>query len=294
MIITVITNYNKARYIAYAIQSAIDQVDHVIVVDDASTDESREIIESFASVEVHCLDVNLGATMATVVGLEAAIRHDAKFVTLLDGDDVLCSNANSYYLTTFERVTCGAIYSSTSRHRKIDRRKEAVPCDTEAEVHIISRPLAKWLKHGKATTAVCAPPELMLTDLIRDLRFQDHQIAYSVHKNAECVIYSDAVTHYYSPVGRDNLSSQKFTKYSTMMRLYCKIYPDIVSLAETQIFANRVRRYIWKAALYRCVKLDFRFFTQLLRVLFRRKLTHADIAHEAGSAIERLGYSQSN
>ena len=47
MIITVITNYNKARYIADAIQSAIDQGDHVIVVDDASTDETREVVTSF-------------------------------------------------------------------------------------------------------------------------------------------------------------------------------------------------------------------------------------------------------
>jgi len=74
----------------------------VIVVDDASTDGSRDIIARFDSVDTHYLDVNEGATMATVVGLEAAIKQGAKFVTLLDGDDVLCSNANSYYRKTFE------------------------------------------------------------------------------------------------------------------------------------------------------------------------------------------------
>jgi len=132
----------------------------------------------------------------------------------------------------------------------------------------------------------------MLADIIRDLRYQDHQIAYSVHKNAERVIYSGAVTHYCSPVGRDNLSSQKFTKYSSMMRLYCYIYPNIAHFDETRFFAKRMRRYIWKAALYRCFKLDFRFFTQFIRVLFCRNPTPADIELEAGIAIERLGYSK--
>lgn len=292
MIITVITNYNKASYIADAIQSALAQGDPVIVVDDASTDGSREIIQRFGSVEIHCLDVNVGATMATVVGIEAAINQGAEFVTLLDGDDALCSNANAYYRKTLERFPCGGIYSSTSRHRNIDRRKEAVPCDLESEVLIIYRALARWLKHGKGTTAVCARPELMLADIIRDLRYQDHQIAYSVHKNANRVIYSDAVTHYCSPVGRDNLSSHKFTKYRSMMRLYCHIYSDIEHFDETRLFAKRMRRYVWKAAFYRCVKLDFRFFTQFLRVLFGRNPTPDDIEFEAGIAIERLGYSK--
>ena len=289
-IATVITNYNKAEFIADAIQSAIAQGDPVIVVDDASTDGSRDLIRNFENIDVHCLDVNVGATMATVIGVEAAIKQGAEFVTLLDGDDVLCQNANAYYRELLNKYPCGGIYSSVCRRRKSDAREDAVPCDLKAEILIILRPLKRWLTRGKGTTAVCARPKYMLANIVRDLRYQDHQIAYSIHKNSDCVIYSDAVTHYCSIAESSNLSQLWHLRHTSLMRFYCSIYPEISTLPETRILAKKIRRYVWKTALYRSMKLDFRFLTQLLRVLFTRNPTPEFVEQEARIGLRWLGH----
>ena len=85
--------FNAERYIGEAIESALGQTyphSEVIVVDDGSSDRSREVVESFPSrVRLekipHC-----GAPVARNRGLELA---KGEFVKFLDADDVLLPNA---------------------------------------------------------------------------------------------------------------------------------------------------------------------------------------------------------
>jgi glycosyltransferase involved in cell wall biosynthesis len=85
----VITNYNLARYIGAAIDSATSQ-DYdgqieIIVVDDASTDASLDVIKRHSGANVVALPKNGGVLNAMLAGLRRA-SHD--IVMLLDGDDV--------------------------------------------------------------------------------------------------------------------------------------------------------------------------------------------------------------
>ena len=91
----VIPNYNFARFVGAAIESALSQ-DHpeteVIVVDDGSTDSSREVIASFGrSVQV-VYQPNQGHIKACEVGWALA-RHD--IIIFLDSDDLLAPAAAS-------------------------------------------------------------------------------------------------------------------------------------------------------------------------------------------------------
>jgi len=85
----VVTCYNLQDYIAEAIRSALDQTYEgpieIIVVDDCSTDSSREIIAGFEGVHLISMPSNSGVLLATLRGIEAA-RGDILF--FLDGDDV--------------------------------------------------------------------------------------------------------------------------------------------------------------------------------------------------------------
>ena len=89
----VINNYNYGRFLGEAIRSALDQTMpalEVIVVDDGSTDNSREIIESFGE-RIHPIyQSNGGQAAAFNSGIRAA---KADWVWLLDADDILKSNA---------------------------------------------------------------------------------------------------------------------------------------------------------------------------------------------------------
>jgi glycosyltransferase involved in cell wall biosynthesis len=85
----IIANYNYAEYVGLAIESAlaIDWPDvEVIVVDDGSTDESRQVIERFGDRIVAIFQPNAGQIAARNVGFERS-RGDA--VILLDSDDFL-------------------------------------------------------------------------------------------------------------------------------------------------------------------------------------------------------------
>lgn len=85
----VINNYNYAHYIREAIESALAQ-DYrdleVIVVDDGSTDTSRDVISGFAGKVIPVFQQNGGQGSALNAGFAAA-RGDV--ILFLDADDIL-------------------------------------------------------------------------------------------------------------------------------------------------------------------------------------------------------------
>lgn len=89
----VINNYNYGRYIAAAINSALNQTYRhveVIIVDDGSTDQSREVIEPFGS-RARCVFRENGGQAAAVNTGYALSSGD--IVLFLDSDDALKTTA---------------------------------------------------------------------------------------------------------------------------------------------------------------------------------------------------------
>jgi glycosyltransferase involved in cell wall biosynthesis len=88
----VICNYNYASFLGRAIDSALNQTHQdveVIVVDDGSTDNSREVIESYVGIK-SIFKNNGGVTS----GLRAALAHiTGDIVINLDSDDYLLPHA---------------------------------------------------------------------------------------------------------------------------------------------------------------------------------------------------------
>ncbi len=85
----IVNNYNYARYLRDAIGSALEQTHphvRVIVVDDGSTDDSREVIASYGSEIVAVFKENGGQASALNAGVE---RSSGEAVVFLDADDML-------------------------------------------------------------------------------------------------------------------------------------------------------------------------------------------------------------
>jgi glycosyltransferase involved in cell wall biosynthesis len=83
----IIPNFNNSNYIAKAVQSVIDQTYspyEIVVVDDGSTDDSREVIGSFGNQVRYIWQENQGLGGARNTGIFAA---GGDFVGLLDADD---------------------------------------------------------------------------------------------------------------------------------------------------------------------------------------------------------------
>ena len=88
----IIINHNYGRFLATAIRSALDQslpADEVIVVDDGSTDDSREIIASFVPKITPVLKEPGGHVTAVNAGYAAT---SCDLCIFLDADDLLYPN----------------------------------------------------------------------------------------------------------------------------------------------------------------------------------------------------------
>jgi Glycosyl transferase family 2 len=89
----IIGNYNYAKYLPKAIDSALSQTYpdvEVIVVDDGSTDESRDVIRSYGGRVKMLFQENQGQTAAMNLGFE---HSSGELVAFLDSDDLLISDA---------------------------------------------------------------------------------------------------------------------------------------------------------------------------------------------------------
>src|SRR5215469_1145932 len=104
----VLTVYNKRRYLAGVLASVAAQEGsfdrEVIVVDDGSTDGSRELIESLGPQLPGfrlIAQPNQGPSVATNRGLAAATMP---LVKLLDGDDLLAPDATRHLIDCMEGI----------------------------------------------------------------------------------------------------------------------------------------------------------------------------------------------
>lgn len=90
-----ITNYNYARFLKKAIDSVLSQSFHdyeLLIIDDGSTDDSKNIIEGYASnpkIKI-IYQHNKGLNVTNNIAIRAA---SGKYIIRLDADDHLVSNA---------------------------------------------------------------------------------------------------------------------------------------------------------------------------------------------------------
>ena len=89
----IITNYNREKYIGRCIRSCLSQSFRdryeIIVVDDASTDNSKEVIESFGWIKPIFLKKNVGVAEASNIGIKKAI---GQLIIRVDSDDYINTN----------------------------------------------------------------------------------------------------------------------------------------------------------------------------------------------------------
>jgi len=109
----VITCHNQARFIGEAISSALSQSyshKETVVVDDASTDNSVEILDKYGSdIQLLKLPQNVGAARARNAGAEFA---HGDYVVFLDGDDLLLPWALEMYARVLSHQQVPVIIST--------------------------------------------------------------------------------------------------------------------------------------------------------------------------------------
>lgn len=109
----VIPSYNRASLIGHTIESALNQTQpfsQIIVVDDASTDDTLSVLQRFGDRITVIASTKIGVQKARNVGVQAA---SASHVMLCDSDDLLVAN----HVETVSRWLddhpgCDAVYTN--------------------------------------------------------------------------------------------------------------------------------------------------------------------------------------
>jgi glycosyltransferase involved in cell wall biosynthesis len=122
----VITAYNSEAFVVDAILSVLNQtrpVDEIVVVDDGSTDRTREVVEQFSGRGVQYIyQENKGPSAARNHGMR---RTTGELLAFLDADDIWLENKNQIqaeYLTNHPHVAMVSgfqwrrVVSQNSRH----------------------------------------------------------------------------------------------------------------------------------------------------------------------------------
>ena len=116
LVSVIMPSYNHERYISEAIESVLNQTFtdfELIIIDDASKDESKQIIESYRKkddrIKAIFHDRNMGVERTANDGIELA---NGKFIALFASDDVWLPEKLEEQLKVFQRdPQVGLVYS---------------------------------------------------------------------------------------------------------------------------------------------------------------------------------------
>jgi glycosyltransferase involved in cell wall biosynthesis len=121
----IIPTYNRARLIAEAIRSVLDQTYQdfeIIVIDDGSTDNTREVVGSFKDPRIkYIYQENRGVCIARNNGIK---NSNGDYIIFLDSDDMLLKNAitiEASILDSFPNVALsyGQLFAIDEKERVI-------------------------------------------------------------------------------------------------------------------------------------------------------------------------------
>lgn len=116
----IIPTYNRARCIARAVESALAQTYddmEVIVVDDGSTDDTRDIVARFGSAVRYIHQANAGQGPARNHGVRVT---DAEWIAFLDSDDVWLPEKTKRQLAFTQSVGADVSFTDFSIKKDLD------------------------------------------------------------------------------------------------------------------------------------------------------------------------------
>lgn len=141
-LVCLVNNYNYARYLGMCLDSAIGQTrkfDEIIVVDDGSTDESHEVIDSHSNPSLRTL---LKKNEGQLSCFNAALPYikDDDLVFFLDADDIYPANYVEEALKAISSVTADCYFMRDIRFT--DGNGQPTDC-TISEAPAIVLPLTR-------------------------------------------------------------------------------------------------------------------------------------------------------
>lgn len=136
--VSIITpNYNGEAFIAETIQSVLNQdflAWELIIVDDMSTDNSLEIIQSFEDnrIKLIQLEKNQGAAIARNEGISQA---QGRWIAFLDGDDVWMPDKLSHQINFMLKNNYAFTYTAYEKMNELGQQIGQIPVPEKVDYY---------------------------------------------------------------------------------------------------------------------------------------------------------------
>lgn len=216
LVSVVICTYNRTELLAGAIESVVSQTHtnlEILIVDDASTDETPRLVSNFGDPRIRLLrhEINKGGAAARNTGILAA-RGD--YIAFLDDDDEWEPNKTEMQLTMLRETQADAVlcmYSMGGRVVSAPSGNLAITLDE----------LRRGFVRGGSTSALMAKAEVLRTELFDETlpKCQDWDICIRIARrysllclNMPLVKYNDGehvrISNRVSKLSSDELISQ--------------------------------------------------------------------------------------
>lgn len=222
----IIPSYNHAGYVAGAIRSALDQAlgdIEVIVVDDASTDGSQQVIASIRDPRLRyvCQAINRGMSAAINVGLCLA---NAPYIAVMGSDDVLLPEKLARQAAVLDESSEVAVVFS--HVEAMDENGQFYPdrlATPAAIFEVENRGRHQWLAHlFQHGNCFCHPSSLMRRSCLdavgpydeRLAQLQDFDLWLRVLKRHEVFVLQTPLVRYRWLRSGANLSAPETSRMS--------------------------------------------------------------------------------
>lgn len=155
LVSVIIGNYNYGCFLSQAIESVLTQTYQnfeLIIVDDGSTDNSREVIESYQDCVIAIFQANAGQGAAFNAGIA---RAKGEIICFLDSDDYFHKNKLAKVVSAFLAHPDWVQIS----HGRTSVDKEGVPIGQGSKTHTqgdVRNLLLKWGRYAWAITSALA------------------------------------------------------------------------------------------------------------------------------------------
>ena len=225
----IIPVYNVEEYIELTLNSLLNQTlkeIEIILIDDGSTDSSRDIIEDYAkkydNIKVICQQ-NSGPSIARNRGIKEAT---GEFIVFVDSDDLLPEDSLEIrYSTAISQnadIVIGGTYKFNSK-RKWPMKKHFLGNE---EKNVVTDSDILW------TVGPCN--KIFKSSLIKDIEFpqnikyaEDQVFVVNAYIKAKKIYSVDDIIYYYrmrETEGNDSLTQQIYNDSSNVIRQLCDVW----------------------------------------------------------------------
>lgn len=201
----VIPAYNAQKYLADAVHSCLKQTIkqvEVIVVDDGSTDGTRELIQWFAKEDSRVrplfLDANMGRSAARNLGNKLAL---SPFIFVLDADDMCTKNRVRDTIAVFELKKADVVYGPFFTINELGAVQNRVAA-TDFNAEIAKRRKLNHICHSTmAYKRELAEKVVYDTGAYSALGFDDWKFQWDAHLAGAKLVAAKATLAYYRITG---------------------------------------------------------------------------------------------